>query len=1048
MAWRKWLIRAVVFSVVGSAASAAWLFQFWTNPEAVRSQVLQRMKEMFPGAVVTLDRARLRLLGGIDLYDLRLARGDDKERRDFAHFQSATLFHDKESLSQGQLVIRKIELDRPRLRLVRERDGRWNLDGLFKPAQGQAVLPTVVIHAGTIVLEDRQPNGAAPTIELNDVNLKLLNDTSAVVTVEANGKSDVAERVQVIARWQRETHELTINCTVQGAPLNTELVHRFGPYVPAAVADGLDVQGLLSGQADLHVHLDGATTPHYKVSATLNRGKIIHPKLPLDLDEVHAKVHCEDGRLTVEQATARSGEAMIEGSGTTLLPNPEKNYQATLSVNRLAVNKRLLERLPESYQKIRDLFQPNGPATLRIDCECRDGQHTNQHCYIHPKRMNALYKNFPYPIDGIQGELAYDLLKAALKIDLKAELAGQPITLKGTWIGQREETDADVHIQGANIPLDERLLSALPKEHQPAARSFHASGMADFDIHVRRAPHQHFTNHYQVRFHHGAMKWDHFKYKLGQVSGVLDIFPDHWEFNKFEGTNGRGLVKVSGRSQRTHQAEPTSPDAPAEHRFQVCVVGQNVDLNEELYNALQPQQGMTAVWDTFQPTGRVDFRADIDHVTGGTKRRFADDIALLVNLRDGTATPRFYRVPVKDVQGIFLYDKNRVKMWNVKGAHKAGSRAELTYGTVDLYPSAGYFADLSGFRGEPLVFNEEMLDALPEHARKALQTLQIKEQPFQVKAERLVIAQPAGPNQPPEVFWDGECQLKDTKLNLGLAVDNVTGKVACRGRHDGKKFEAVFGNVAWQKAELLKQPFHDIQSHFYVLKERPDTVMLDLKAPIFGGELSGQGKVELGPQGVYDLNLTASQVKLEEFARHNLRDQAQWKGLAEGRLHIFGRAGSPESLEGNGSIDVRTGKLYNLPFLLDLLKFLGFRWPDRTMFEEAHAVFALKGKRVTVNRLDLLGNVISFWGRGEVNADGSDVQLDFYPTWGRLDQVLPPVVRNIPPTISKMLVKIEARGRLSGNSEDLHFSQRLVPPLFDPILQLGDRWGGTERSQK
>jgi hypothetical protein len=57
-------------------------------------------------------------------------------------------------------------------------------------------------------------------------------------------------------------------------------------------------------------------------------------------------------------------------------------------------------------------------------------------------------------------------------------------------------------------------------------------------------------------------------------------------------------------------------------------------------------------------------------------------------------------------------------------------------------------------------------------------------------------------------------------------------------------------------------------------------------------------------------------------------------------------------------------------------------------------------------------------------------------------------VRNIPPTISKMLVKIEARGRLSGNSDDLQFRERLVPPLFEPIMQLGDRLGGADRNQK
>src|SRR5262249_60691585 len=100
---------------------------------------------------------------------------------------------------------------------------------------------------------------------------------------------------------------------------------------------------------------------------------------------------------------------------------------------------------------------------------------------------------------------------------------------------------------------------------------------------------------------------------------------------------------------------------------------------------------------------------------------------------------------------------------------------------------------------------------------------------------------------------------------------------------------------------------------------------------------------------------------------------------------------------------------------LPLIRFLGLRWPDRPAFEEAHALFSIRGQRVNIDQLDLLGNVVSLYGRGEVNLDGTDVQLDFYPSWARVEQVLPPVVRSIPPAVSKNLLKIEVRGKVTGN---------------------------------
>ena len=40
---------------------------------------------------------------------------------------------------------------------------------------------------------------------------------------------------------------------------------------------------------------------------------------------------------------------------------------------------------------------------------------------------------------------------------------------------------------------------------------------------------------------------------------------------------------------------------------------------------------------------------------------------------------------------------------------------------------------------------------------------------------------------------------------------------------------------------------------------------------------------------------------------------------------------------------VPSGKLARLPLLLDLLKWLGLRLPDRTAFEQAHADFRIEG---------------------------------------------------------------------------------------------------------
>src|SRR6516162_3796020 len=101
MAWRKWLVRTLVFSVVAGLAAGTVVYQRWINPTAVRLRVAERLGEEFTGAVVALESASLRLLGGIAITDLRLARKDDPDRTEFLYVPSGIIYHDKEQILDG-----------------------------------------------------------------------------------------------------------------------------------------------------------------------------------------------------------------------------------------------------------------------------------------------------------------------------------------------------------------------------------------------------------------------------------------------------------------------------------------------------------------------------------------------------------------------------------------------------------------------------------------------------------------------------------------------------------------------------------------------------------------------------------------------------------------------------------------------------------------------------------------------------------------------------------------------------------------------------------
>jgi hypothetical protein len=650
-----------------------------------------------------------------------------------------------------------------------------------------------------------------------------------------------------------------------------------------------------------------------------------------------------------------------------------------------------------------------------------------------PEGMSGRFENFKYPLEKIRGKLDIDLGTPVVTAALTGYSGNRPVTIAGDWKGAGVAAAAvDLHIEATDLPLDEKLFTALPPEQEALARSFHPAGLGDFDIRIRHTPGRpatEFNNHYRAAIHHGRLEWTEFPYVLEDVRATLDIFPRHWELRDLRGRRKGGEFRAAGRS-----LPPQAGHTPGEAQIQIEIDGKNVPLDADLKRALTPRPNLYKAWERFVPSGAMNFTAKIDRLP-----RQAQDLDVTVDVRGCTVVPQFFKYALTDLSGQFHYCKNHVQLRNIQARH-GQSRVLIPRGEVALYPGGEVYVKFPHLQADPLIPDVDFRKALPSALRTVCETLQIKD-PIKVDTE-LITSQSGEPGSLPVIYWNGLMTLRDARFQVGVPVDHVSGVVGCVGLHDCRQVQGMNCNIELDRASLFNQPFQHIHTKIDILKDAPDVMVVSVKAPVFGGQISGPGRIELGSTVRYELDLTASEIKLEDFGRHNLGPGAKFNGLIGGRLHLTGKSSGVESLEGNGSLDMpQGGRLYNLPLVLDLLKFLGLRWPDQTLFEQAHAVYSIHGERVQFNQLDLFGNVISLHGQGDMKLDGSDVRLDFIPVWGRIEQVLPPIWQNIPSAIGKNLLKIEVRGKV-GEKNDLHFHKKPVPALVDPLMEMQERFSG------
>jgi hypothetical protein len=590
MAWRKWLVRSLVFSVLGLATLAALLYEAWTNPSAVRRQVLAKLHQEFIGATASLDSARLRLLGGIAVRDLRMARRGELDHSDFLYVPSAVIYHDKEHLLDGTLGLRKIELDRPRIRVVRERDGRINLSGLLKPPDLKIRVPTLIFRQGTIVIEDRGLAGDNVLLEIKDVNLTVVNDPLTTLVIEGGGQTDALGPVQIHARFLRPTDATSAVLVLPEVPIGSPLMQRLAAFCPDVVRHIRELTGTARIQTTL-IYRPGAVEPWtYDVRCSLEEGSWQHEQLPLPLRHIKAWLHCINGRIPHAELHAQVGSASPRSQPATVQVDlwdlawpkkPPKCLEDAIArleakIKHLPVTAKFFEHLPPACKKLQTTYNPAGPVSLTYYFQRSASGRWEKRWTIQPEGMSAEFEDFRYPIEGITGKIAVDQASDRddyIRVDLAGRGGDRPVTVRGFIAGDKT-SELDLAIAADGVPVDHKLLSALPAESRELARTFLPSssrelglpeqklglvkpaGLANIKVFVRRPGGQEtFANRYLITFHDTSLKYDLFPLSLEKVSGVLDIQPDHWECRDFHGSHKGGEIRVNACSFRVDAAE-------------------------------------------------------------------------------------------------------------------------------------------------------------------------------------------------------------------------------------------------------------------------------------------------------------------------------------------------------------------------------------------------------------------------------------------------------------------------------------------------------------
>lgn len=741
---------------------------------------------------------------------------------------------------------------------------------------------------------------------------------------------------------------------------------------------------------------------------------------------------------------ARHRDMVVEMRGGVEHGEPNRLVHLDLRLrepHRLRLDEDLKQALPASMRQVWDYLDLAGSTMATCRVERTDTNETALDVAVELTDIKTLIRcrDFPYEIRDPEGSVFYErragrFPRGRLVVrNLNTRRGETSITINGQITGFSDcdpVEQMDLNIRLANLPLDAEVRQTVSKTYRnlwdylsPTPES-----RVNVDCRVTRGRPGMDRADFLLKIQSldSSIMCADFPYRVEHVQGTAE-----YERNERFPTGRLTLseMRCTGENYRINLAgEFVGFEADKRiNSVDLIVEGVEVPLDGKLRAALAKKYRRT--FDAFHPEGVVDV---VCHVKRASRHQDLEAHITILPLGSSICYDGF-PLRITDVAGRIDLADGVVKVSKMRGRAAGGI---VTLDGVVQRNGDGAGPNF-GVTGTDIVLGREIELAIPQRYRAFWQDLD----PRGRVTLRGTLRRKRTEHDENATEFSGVILPENVALRMGLPIRNVTGGIRLHGVATKKGYD-FRGRGDLKTVSVAGTRFRQVRGSF----EKHDSFfnVYEAKGKIHGGEITAQMRVDLDDPITYGLVADAKGLHLNEVLRRmfKLKDD-NLRGQLSGRLMMQGQGPDTSNLVGKANLQVREGKLWEVPLVLSLLKVFNLSYPERTAFTDAVVAFEFYDRTVHVKRANLIGNAFSIYGNGVVKPNG-DVRLSFSTGWGRL--VLPevPLISPVVRGIQRQLVSVEITGTLSNPKLEV------VPlvPVTAPMKGLLDGILTSERPAK
>lgn len=761
---------------------------------------------------------------------------------------------------------------------------------------------------------------------------------------------------------------------------------------------------------------------------------------PVRLDNVRGRVRFTDDGVWLDNLVGNHGSATARINARLDEPRPWTGLELSVDADAVPLDDALFAALSPRYQRMWMLFDPHGLAEVHARLTRPSGSDThgprpwNQQLDVRLLDAGLRFERFPYPFDHVCGQVRIgpgridldgltgsvgpiESVTSAAAGDTPAHLDAS-IRVDGAW----QDADAaapggrlELRVEARDLPLDERLLDALPPEARTALSQFSPQGRADLIGRVYVAPPDDEVRYdLDARLLDARLRYSELPYTIEKLTGQLRITPDRIALIDLRGSHGAAAVMARGEVHR-------QPDGAI---ADLAISVSNLPLDAELQSAVPPE--LRRVWNMLSPAGQVDLATQYHRVTRGatTEQRHHT----VVTVRNGAARYAAFPLPIDQLSGRLVVSNERVELSGVQG--QCGPAPLRIDGSIDL-ANVGP-TGLLRVDADRLPLNDAFTAALPEALQAGWRSLAASGT-CDLHLDILRFAATGGSAL--DWDWRGQAVLHDLALNLGLDTRNVNGELTGGGSiHAGQLAVDVSARLA--RAALGPFDFRDLTLRAVIPAGARRLKLAGCEAKLFGGSAAGECEIEFAPAHTeYAFLMNVVDARLDELLnamRRPGQPASNARGLVFGKFALRGKVGDDAGRRGGGEVFLREAQVWRLPAVLDIFRLVNLA-PDENMFHDGWIRFSLDGQTLHLDKIDLQGHAVALVGSGEMNTDSGDLNVKLLI--GSPHRLRVPVLTELIEGASRDLFEVQVTGTIRDPkiaSKPLSSLRRELEALFPP----------------